>query len=293
MPFINLEHNSPAAMQQVAHSVCSKPRASRCRSSLAQANCARMRPATIDQAARMANTDADDSGSPLLSNGLLLKITAFIGLLAVLTAVLTVTGKYYGDRLAMDEHTLSRESFRIAIGQDSVSFPANMIRFERQRHTGPAETLSIYLTWPELDGYTAAADGRFSDPGGAQDLLFLEFSQSVMSRDMAGRLGPIYSRLFRGQPDQGPAGLLIHHLDPRSGYGNEVILTGMTSRGAPYVARCLLPPRPELATTADCQRDMHVGRDLTLLYRYSSRLLPQWEALDSPLATFARRHIQP
>jgi hypothetical protein len=241
----------------------------------------------------MANTETDDSGSPLLSNGLLLKITTFIGLLAALTAILTIAGKYYGDRLAMDEHTLSREAYRITIGQDVVSFPANMIRFERQRHAGTAETLSIYLSWPELDGYTTASSRRFSDPTGAQDLLFLEFSQSVMSRDMAGRLGPIYNRLFRGEPEAGPAGLLIHHLDPRSGYGNEVILTGMTRAGAPYVARCLLPARPDLATTADCQRDMHVGRDLSLLYRFSSLLLPQWEALDRQASTFAGRHIQP
>jgi hypothetical protein len=240
----------------------------------------------------MAIGDSNDTELPLLSNGFLLKLTALIGLLAVLTAAVTVAGKYYGEKLAMDGHTVSREIFHILVGQDVLALPANMIRFENQRHTGQAESVGVYLSWPELDGYTPQADQRFSDPNGSQDLVFIEFSQSVMSRDMSGRLEPIYSKLFRGEPQQGAAGLILHHLDPKSGFGNEVILTGMTSTGGLYVVRCLLPETPAQATTADCQRDIHVGRDLTMLYRFSSTLLPQWEALDARLNAFAGQHIQ-
>src|SRR2546430_869629 len=78
------------------------------------------------------------------------------------------------------------------------------------------ETANVYLSWPELYGYTEQADSRFSDPAGSQDLIFIEFSQSVMSRDMSGRLEPIYNKLFRGEPEKGPAGLILHHLDSRS-----------------------------------------------------------------------------
>lgn len=240
----------------------------------------------------MAIGESNDTEMPLLSNGFLLKLTAFIGMLAVLTAAVTIAGKYYGDRLAMDGHTVSREVFHILVGQDVLALPANMIRFENQRHTGQAESASVYLSWPELDGYTLQADQRFSDPSGSQDLVFIDFSQSVMSRDMSGRLEPIYKKLFRGEPGQGPAGLIIHHLDAKSGFGNEVILTGMTSTGGLYVVRCMLPKSPAQATTADCQRDIHIGRDLTMLYRFSSTLLPQWEALDARLIAFAGRHIQ-
>lgn len=240
----------------------------------------------------MAIGESDDTELPLLSNGFLLKLTAFIGLLAVLTAALTIAGKYYGDQLAMDGRTASREVFHILVGQDVLSLPANMIRFENQRHTGQAESVSVYLSWPELDGYTPEADARFSDPDGSQELVFIEFSQSVMSRDMSGRLEPIYKRLFRGEPENGPAGLIVHRLDPKSGFGGEAILTGMTSTGGLYVARCLLPKTPAAATTADCQRDIHVGRDLTLLYRFSSKLLPDWETLDAQLTAFASAHIQ-
>lgn len=241
----------------------------------------------------MANEQTDDTELPLLSNGFLVKFTAFIGLLAALTAALAIAGRYYGDRLAMGEHTESRQAFHIVVGQDTLSLPANMIRFASQRHAGKAETVNIYLSWPELDGYTAGANSRFSNPAGAQDLIFIEFSQSVMSRDMTGRLEPIYSKLFKGEPESGPAGLILHHLQPKSGFGNEIILTGMTRTGGLYVVRCLLPKTPAAATTADCQRDIRVGRDLTFLYRFSSTLLPQWEELDLRLQEFANRHIKP
>lgn len=238
----------------------------------------------------MASDETDDTALPLLSNAFLLKLTALIGLLAVLTAALTVAGKYYGDRLAMGEHTGSREVIHIVVGQDTLALPANMLRFRSQRHDGQAEAVSVYLSWPELDGYTAAANNRFSDPSGSQDLIFIEFSQSVMSRDMSGRLGPIYSHLFSGDPEAGPAGLILHHLDPKSGFGGEVVLTGMTGAGGLYVVRCLMPGGGTRPTTADCQRDIHVGHDLTLLYRFSSKLLPDWEVLDAKLQAFARQH---
>jgi hypothetical protein len=240
----------------------------------------------------MAREHDDDSASPLLTNGFFLKLTAFLALLAVAAGALTIAGKYYGERLAMDGRTDSREIFRIVVGQDTLMLPANIIRFENQRRAGKAELVNIYLSWPELDGYTPDTAARFSNPAGAQDLIFVELSQSVMSRDMSGRLEPIYSRLFRGEPEKGPAGLVIHRLDPKSGFGQEVILTGMTRSGGLYVVRCLLPRVPADATAADCQRDIQVGHDLTVLYRFSSSLLPAWEALDTRLRAFAARHIR-
>lgn len=236
-------------------------------------------------------SDETDQATPLLSNSFLLKLTMIIGLLAALTAGLTMLGKLYGDALALGEHTPSRELYRITVGQDLLSLPANMIRFAAQRRDGEAGSVDLYLSWPEFDGYTPRADARFSDPGGAQDLVFLQFSQSVMSRDMSGRLEPIYKRLFRGQPETGPAGLILHRLDPKSGFDNEAILTGMTRTGGLYVVRCRLPAKVAEASTADCQRDVHVGHDLNLLYRFSSTLLPAWEELDGRILAFAKAHI--
>jgi hypothetical protein len=239
----------------------------------------------------VAKQFADDTASPLLTNGFVLKLTAFIVGFALLTAGLTLAAKFYSDRLAMDGHTPSTEVYSIMIGQDALTLQANMIRFDRQRRTGDAEIVNLYLSWPEMEGYNNANADRFSDPRGSQSIVFLEFSQSVMSRDMSGRLEPIYKRLFVGEPEAGPGGLILHRLNARSGFGKEVILTGTTKSGALYVVRCALPSAPADATAADCQRDLHVGRDLSLLYRFSSTLLADWERLDANIRAFADEHI--
>jgi len=42
-----------------------------------------------------------------------------------------------------------------------------------------------------------------------------------------------------------------------------------------------MPADEKQSTSADCQRDIHIGRDLSVLYRFSSRLLPQWQAMEA------------
>ena len=227
----------------------------------------------------------------IISNRALFRITAAIGVLAALTAGISVFGKNYGAELALGGHTASTEIWHILIGQDTLALPANVIRFENQRRSGRAETVSIYVSWPDLEGYSHANAMRFSNPANTENLVFADFSQSVMSRDMSGRLEPIYEKLFSGAPRKGPAGLVIHDLSAKSGFADEKLLTGRTRDGKVYAVRCLLPRSPELATSADCQRDIHVGRDLTMLYRFSSKLLPQWERIEGAMLSFVARRI--
>jgi len=73
--------------------------------------------------------------------------------------------------------------------------------------------------------------------------------------------------------------------------GDEVLLTALRQGGPDYVVRCLLPASPELATSGDCQRDIRVGRDLSVLYRFSSRHLAEWEHIDAAIAQFVETRL--
>jgi hypothetical protein len=237
-------------------------------------------------------TAADDKASEaLISNRMLLRITAVIGLLAALTSALSIVGTWLGDGLALGGNTPSQEIHHIIVGQDVLALPANVIRFETQRRTGPAESVSIHLSWPGLEGYDLSNAATFSDPNRSDRLIFAEFSQSVMSRDMSGRVEPIYSRLFTGETETGPAGLVIHSLSRKSGFGDERLLTGTLPDGGVYAVRCLIPSETRNATSADCLRDVAIGRDLTLLYRFSSTLLPQWREIDVAIRTYASKRL--
>lgn len=241
----------------------------------------------------MSDDDSEPDEAPLLSTSLLWKIVGGLAALSVASLLLSYGASRYGAWLAQDGRTESEEPIAVTIGQDTLVLPANMFRFSEQRKTGASDQVDLVVTWPEMKGYTAAAASRFNKAADDGNLLFLQYSQSVMSRDMSGRLEPIYKRLFLGEPQPGPAGLSLHRLDPKAGYGEEVILTGDAASENPFVARCILPKLEKDATSSDCQRDIHVGKDLTLLYRFSSTLLPQWRALDQQVRRFSDQRLIP
>ena len=226
-------------------------------------------------------TTGNDEHEPLFSNRLLTRLTIGVAALASLTIAISVGGRMLGERIALAGHTENTAAIDIIIGQDQVRLPANTIRFEEQRQTGRAERVDLYLTWPEMSGYSNATRSRFNDASQPESLIFLNLSQSTMSKDMSGRLGPIYSHLFDDRPEPGPAGLTLQRLKENTGYGDEVFFTGILPDGSDYAVRCMMPADESQSTGADCQRDIHVGRDLSVLYRFSSRLLPQWQAMEA------------
>jgi hypothetical protein len=241
----------------------------------------------------MRDDDSDADEAPLLSTALLWKIVGALAALSVASLALSFGAVRYGAWLAQDGRTDSEELLAVTIGQDLLVLPANMFRFPEQRKSGAVDQVDIVVAWPEMTGYSAATADRFNQADDGGNLLFMQYSQSVMSRDMSGRLEPIYRRLFSGEPKPGPGGLSLHRLDPNAGYGEEVILTGDETGRTPFVARCVLPKNARDATSSDCQRDIHVGRDLTLLYRFSSALLPEWRAVDRAVRAFSDRRLTP
>jgi hypothetical protein len=234
---------------------------------------------------------ADDDQAPLISTGFLNRLTVAIAVIALLTVGISFAGRWYGQRMALAGHTDSSQIFTVRIGQDHLQLAANTIRFHDQRKDGVTERIDLYLTWPDLQGYSAERRRSFDDltnPGG---LVFLQLSQSTMSKDMSGRLAPIYSHLFAGEPRKLAHGLTMHRLSAESGYGNEVVFTAPRKGKADYVVRCLLPAEGREPTGGDCQRDIHIGNDLTVLYRFSSAILEDWDHIDAAITAFVESRL--
>ena len=235
---------------------------------------------------------AAEDEAPLISNRFLYRLTAIVAALAVLTAGISLAGRWYGQRMALAGHTDSTETFLIRIGQDDLRLSANTIRFRDQRHGGAAERVDLYLTWPELEGYSGEKRLHFDDLTRTGSLIFLQLSQSTMSADMSGRLAPIYSQLFAKEESRQTAhGLTMHRLRTDSGYGNEVIFTAPRPGRPDYVVRCLLPAEGQAPTSGDCQRDIHLGSDLTVLYRFSSAILNDWDHIDAAITAFVETRL--
>lgn len=209
-----------------------------------------------------------------------------LALLALVSVSISIAGKWFGHKIALGGHTQNLSTHEIVIGNNVITVPANMIRFERARRDGVAARLDLYLRYPQMNGYSETARDDFNRTGTGKNIVFLAFEEQVMSRDMSGRFAPIYSALIAQPGRPGPGGTTVFDFAESSGYLNETLVIAERAVGAPFVARCLKESVAEQAL-APCERDILVGERLSLTYRFPRQMLADWQELDAAVAKAA------
>lgn len=222
----------------------------------------------------------------IVTSSMMMKVFYGFAALAVLSAAISLGGRWFGHGIAMAGYTDDPTPKTIVIDNDVISAPANMIRFEKARHDGNASRLDLYVRWPEMDGYSDAGRAAFNNSDGQKRIVFLSFEPRVMTRDMSGRLEPIYNALTVKPGVPGPDGLTLFGFAETSGYLNEVLAVGARAGEPAFVARCL-SGAPAEESLAPCERDVFVGKDLSLTYRFPRELLDEWRSLDKAVAAKA------
>jgi hypothetical protein len=217
-----------------------------------------------------------------ISSPFMMKVFYTFALLALLSFGISVGGKWIGRAIALAGHTDDAALREIVIGNNVISAPANTIRFDRQRRDGVADRLDLYLRWPQLDGYGNAARDDFNHAKGAHRIIFLSFEERMMSRDMSGRLEPIYASMLVRPGEAGPGNTMLYRFNEKSGYLNEVLVVAAQPDGGAFVARCLVGESAR-ESLAPCERDIHVGDNLSLSYRFPRELLGDWAKLDAAI----------
>lgn len=205
-------------------------------------------------------------------------------LLMILSIVLTgVTGVVLllvwmvGTELSRAGHTIDTSMRQIEIGNDVLAVQANHIRFRSQRRNGIVDRADLYFFWPQMSGFTEALENEFNSDTVNPNILFVTLEPRRMSRDMSGRIDAIYRKFFVGAPTSAPGGLLRQNLSTASGYAGEYLVFER-SNPQPFVARCV--EDSEAGATPYCIRDFHIGRDISVTYRFHISLLDQWMPLD-------------
>ena len=205
---------------------------------------------------------------------------------------IAAAGKWFGGSMATAGHSEATQTHEIVIGNNVLAVPENAIRFESARRSGVAQRLDLYLRWPDLDGYTRAARGDFNHDGGARRIIFLTFEERTMSRDMSDRLEPIYAHVIDAKSIPGPNGIRFHGFKPEAGYRGEALAVADGQAGdRPFVARCLSGTAAR-ESLAPCERDLAIGNDMSLTYRFPAELLGDWPALDAAIAGKAKTYLQ-
>ncbi|MBZ9676904.1 hypothetical protein [Mesorhizobium sp. ES1-1] len=236
-------------------------------------------------------TIADGAEPTVVDSRLMRRVFQTFAALAVLSIAISLGGKWFGRSIAMAGYTDDQTIHKVVIGNNVMAVPANAIRFEQARRDGIASRLDLYLRYPQMTGYSEAARDDFNHTGTSKTIIFMTFEQRVMSRDMSGRFAPIYSALITQPGVPGPGGTTVYSFNEKSGYMNEELIVGKRTGKEPFVARCLGGPSAD-ESLAPCERDIHVGEDLSLTYRFPKEFLGDWQALDTSIESQAARILK-
>jgi type II secretory pathway component PulJ len=229
---------------------------------------------------------------PMMGSAFVQRTYFAVAALALLSLALTVAAHFFGHAISLGGHTEDATPREIVIGNNVLELPANMIRFARQRRDGVADRVDLYLRWPEMLGYRPEFLADFNGSQSEKRLLFLTFEPKATSEDMSGRYGPIYSTLTQAPGIKDPSGLTVQKFRTDSGFINEELLIGLEQAGrAPFVARCLDQVSAK-DSLAPCQRDIFVGDDLQVTYRFPRKMLADWQNLDRQVRTFAGARLK-
>lgn len=221
-----------------------------------------------------------------LDSAFMMRVFYGFAAVALLSVAISIGGKWFGRSIVMAGHTDDTMLYEVVIGNDVITAPANAIRFERSRRNGIAERLDLYFHWPEMRGYTAETRDDFNNAGTEKRIIFMGLEQRIMSRDMGGRFEPIYKALIAQPGVRAPGGLTIYDFKESTGYLNEVLAVAERPGKTPFVARCL-SGSSAAESLAPCERDIQVGDDLAVTYRFPRELLVDWRKLDQAVTAKA------
>ncbi len=207
------------------------------------------------------------------------------GFLVIVSLGLFFSAHHFGGDLSRAGHSNSTQELEIVVANNVLNVKENVIRFPKQRQAGVHDRIELYLHWPTLSGYTDELGDVFNNSGNMEELVFLSIEPRTMSFDMSGRLEPIYSLYFDGLAVEDRTGLIRQPLSESGGFIDEDMFYEANSP-YPFTVRCVR----EISKigTPMCMRDIHIGTDLMVTYRFNKRFLKDWMKLDQSVRAYAK-----
>ncbi|NJR14061.1 MAG: hypothetical protein HC779_07785 [Phyllobacteriaceae bacterium] len=238
-----------------------------------------MQPAASSQDGRGGLSVQNVVASPTLLRMVMLAMLC----LAAFSVIVSLAGRVYGGQIRLGGNSVDTTRQEIVIANAVLNVPSNHIRLREQRVSGVSARLDLYALWPAMTGYALADRAMFEQKGDeVPRLLFISIEPQQMSRDMTGRLEPIYRQLVEpvGVPSTVPGLDAYAFRADRAVFNNETLFvaSGVTDR--PFVARCMSGAEAEEAI-APCERDVFLPGGLSAKYRFPAHLLADFAALDA------------
>ena len=224
-----------------------------------------------------------------LDAGFMIRVFLVLAAMLVVSLGIYVVGKHYGRTIAMAGHSDDTTAREIVMGNNVLHVPSNMIRNAWQRTDGSWPQLQLYARWPDMTGYSDANAAVFDTMEPGAPLLFLSIERRDMATDMSGRVATIYEKFFSGPPVEAGNGLVRRAFSSQSAYYMEDLYYEADSP-YPFATRCIR--ENDRIAESICIRDIHVGRNLMVGYRFHASLLPYWREFDDAVRATIKGFVQ-
>ncbi|MEM9232652.1 MAG: hypothetical protein AAGA69_00255 [Pseudomonadota bacterium] len=182
--------------------------------------------------------------------------------------------------------TISEELIDISVGDIDLRVPANYTVFPRDRRPGERELLTLFSSWPRMEGYAPSrrndfieneADARRIDLliglkqmpfNEEQRLDILYLPQTVDSAGSPYEHGLTRYTFKQGTPE-----------NPASGYSDREMLIGETASGETAVFFCY-PESENGAVPPECFREYDLTETVSVKYYFKRPYLAEWQRID-------------
>ena len=176
------------------------------------------------------------------------------------------------------------------IGETELVVPTNFTRFPRSRRDGRRQTVALYALLPGLTPFTTEDAEKFDSNQPDSAVLYFDISTHSSALSEEERLERVY-KLNVTDPlgREGPFGLTAYDFKENTGYESEDLFVFNEDGRPPIVIRCF--KETEIIPSPHCRRDMQIGDQLSLSYRYKRPWLAQWRSIDLSLQKLVQSFI--
>ncbi|WP_031551967.1 hypothetical protein [Parvularcula oceani] len=188
--------------------------------------------------------------------------------------------------------TVSDDRTVITVGDVSFSVPANYTVYPRDRRPGEREALSLYASWPRMDGYTPARRADFVENRADAPRIDIVIEKRNLPLSEADRL----ELLYRPQAIEREGVPAAHDLtrftfpagtptNPASGYVDKEMLLGTAEDGKQAILFCYKDTGDKIVPP-DCYRQYELTEGVSVKYYFKRPYLPEWREIDTKVRRF-------
>jgi hypothetical protein len=186
---------------------------------------------------------------------------------------------------------ISEEPVAIKIGGENFAIPANYTVFPRDRRGGDRDEVWLYALWPTFSGYAPSRRQDFVE--NAPDTRRVDIMIGVRTSPFTERerIDILYlPQTTDARGARTPYQLIKYEFKeqrsnvPTSGYAGNELYLGEVGEGEIAAIFCM--KQREDLISPECWRELELGPDVTMSYRFKRPYLAEWRKIDEEVRAF-------